>query len=71
MLLRGESPETWNAFVQAVREYAATLTADVLKHPPDTLLRAQGAAIAMTEIATLLVNAPQLHEKTRERKQHG
>jgi hypothetical protein len=71
MRLRGESPETWNEFVMAVREYSATMMADMLKHSPETLLRAQGAAIAMAEIAATLNNAPQLYERTKERKQHG
>ena len=71
MTLRAESPEGWQNFVLAVREYAAALTTDVLKHPPETLLRSQGMALAANEIATILNTAPQLYEKARERKQHG
>jgi hypothetical protein len=71
MALRGAESEVWNEFVSAMREYAATLAMEVLKHPPETLLRAQGAAMAANEIATILHTAPQLYEKTKERRQHG
>ena len=71
MVLRAGSPEGWQNFVLAIREYAATLAMDVLKHPPETLLKAQGMALAANEIATILNTAPQLYEKIRERKQHG
>ena len=71
MLLRGEAPEAWAEFVMAIREYAAGLTTDVLKHPPETLLKGQGMALAATEIATILNTAPQLAEKIRERKHGG
>jgi hypothetical protein len=63
MQLRGAAPETWNEFVLAIREYAAGVTTDVLKHPPDTLLRAQGMALGINELATILHTAPQLHDK--------
>jgi hypothetical protein len=70
MALRGAAPETWNEFVLAVREYAAGVTTDVLKHPPETILRAQGMALGINELATILHTAPQLHDKIRDRK-HG
>ena len=70
MALRGAAPDTWGEFVLAVREYAAGATADVLKHPPETILRGQGVALGINELATILHTAPQLHDKTRERN-HG
>jgi hypothetical protein len=71
MALRAAAPGTWSEFVLAMREYAAMATSEVLKHPPETLLRAQGAAIMANEIATVLNMAPQLYEKTKDRKQPG
>ena len=71
MALRGAEPEVWEVFVNAVRDYATAAAMDVLKHPPETLLRAQGQALALNELATVLQDAPKLHDKIRERKQHG
>ena len=70
MQLRGIEPAMWEEFVLAVREYAAALTMDMLKHDHTTLLRAQGMALAANEIATTLQQAPQLYEKLKERR-HG
>lgn len=65
MRIRAESHEAWGEFVQAMREYAAASTAEMLRAPPETLLKAQGMALAANDIATTLMNAPKLHEKAR------
>jgi hypothetical protein len=63
MALRAESPEVWDQFVLAVREYAAGTTAEMLRCPLDMLQRAQGMALQANEIATIMHEAPKLHEK--------
>jgi hypothetical protein len=61
--LRGEAPQAWDQFVLAVREYAAATTTEMLRCPPELLMRAQGMAMAATDISTVLLNAPKLKEK--------
>ena len=68
MALRGSEPDVWDVFVKAVGAYAQQVTMEMTKHPPDTLLRAQGMAIAINEFASVLAEAPQLHAKTMETK---
>lgn len=70
MRLRGFNAELWDDFVRAMGECAANAAAEVLRHPPETILRAQGAAIAVNEIYKSLRDAPQLYEKLREAR-HG
>lgn len=65
MRLRAESHEAWQEFVLAMREYAAASTSEMLRAPPEMLLKAQGMALAANDIATTLMNAPKLHEKAR------
>jgi hypothetical protein len=65
MQLRGVEPTVWDEFVMAMREYAAATTTDMLRSPPELLMRAQGMALAANEIATVLREAPQLYEKMR------
>jgi len=71
MQLRGEANGPWNEFVLAMREYAAQAAMEVLKHPPETIVRGQGSAIGLGELAGVLANAPALYDKIRERKNHG
>lgn len=61
--LRAQAPESWEEFVLAMREYAAATTTEILRCPPEMLLRAQGMALAANEIATILQNAPKLKDK--------
>jgi hypothetical protein len=61
--LRGEAPETWEQFVLAMREYAAAMTAEMVRCPPELLMRAQGMALTANEISTTLANAPKLKDK--------
>lgn len=61
--LRGEAPQAWEQFVLAVREYAAATTTEMVRCPPELLMRAQGMALAANDISTTLQNAPKLKEK--------
>ena len=65
MRLRAQSPEVWEQFVYAMREYAATQSAEMVRCPPELLLKAQGMALTATDIATTLMQAPQLYEKMK------
>ena len=60
--LRAFAPETWEQFTLAVRDYAAAVTADMVRCPTESLPRAQGMAVAANEIASLLQNAPKLKD---------
>ena len=51
-----------------MREYAAVTAMDMLKCPPENLVRAQGMAQMANEITTTLMNAPQIYEKMQARK---
>jgi hypothetical protein len=66
VVMRGESPHGWQEFVSAMGEYAAAITADMVKCSPDMLPRAQGMAIQATEIAAIVRDAPQLYEKAQQ-----
>lgn len=68
MRIRGQSHEAWDEFVMAMREYAAAQTAEMLRAPPEMLLKAQGMAVTANDISTTLLNAPKLYEKL---KNHG
>jgi hypothetical protein len=65
MALRAEAPHGWTEFLSAMGEYSASITAEMVKCPPELLPRAQGMAIQATEIAGVLRDAPQLYEKAR------
>lgn len=71
MAIRAVSPEDWNNFVVAMREFSTATTADILRSPPELLQKAQGMAVAVSELASVFETAPELWEKIRERKQHG
>jgi hypothetical protein len=61
--LRAAAPETWEEFVMAIREYAAASTTEMLRAPPEMLLKAQGMALCANDIATTLLNAAKLKDK--------
>jgi hypothetical protein len=63
MALRAEASHGWDSFVMAMREYAAASTTEILRCPPEMLQRAQGMALAATELAQILNEAPKLHDK--------
>ena len=67
MLLRGESSDGWEQFVLALREYAAMATADMIKVPVEELPRRQGMALSLHVLASLLRDAPSIHQKHLER----
>ena len=65
MHLRAHAPGEWENLLNAMRQYSAQTNAEMLRAEPSLLLRAQGMAIALSEITTVLVTAPQLAERTR------
>ena len=67
LVLRAESPEGWDEFLMAMREYAAAQTAEILRCDPMMLQRAQGMAVAANELSTVLQSAPKLKERQYER----
>ena len=69
MRLRTAVPDEWDLFTQALRNYAATTTAEMVKADPALLLRAQGRAQMAHEISMLLTQAPTLSEQYREKQQ--
>jgi hypothetical protein len=71
MALRGAASDDWLVFLAAMREYDNAQTAEMLKCDPAVLVRAQGMAIAVRELTSLFLNAPQLHQKMQEKKRHG
>lgn len=75
MALRSEAPASWDAFVWAVREYSAGVTADMLRCPQEMLQRAQGMALMANDFAMVMNDAPKLHDKmqtaTIGRTRHG
>jgi poly-gamma-glutamate capsule biosynthesis protein CapA/YwtB (metallophosphatase superfamily) len=71
MALRAQAPEDWQNFVAAMRDFSVATTADILRAPPELLLKAQGIAVAMTELVSIYQSAPELWEKIRDRKKHG
>ena len=63
MALRAEAPEGWQEFVMAMREQAATMTGEILRVPPEMLLKAQGMAIMAHELSSVFNDAPKIYEK--------
>lgn len=61
--VRAGSPQEWQSFVDALREYSVSVNAEMVKCAPELLLRAQGMSIMANEITAIMVAAPQLHEK--------
>ena len=68
MALRGAALSEWESFCAAMREYTALQVTEMLKSPPEMLLKAQGMAIGMNEISKIVNEAPTLYEA---RRQHG
>jgi hypothetical protein len=63
MALRSVAPDMWGELVDAAREYSSQVNADMVRADPTMLLRAQGMAIAVNELATIFHQAPALYEK--------
>jgi hypothetical protein len=68
MRLRGSSPEAWEQFVMAMREFSAKTAMEMIKCPPESLVRAQGMALMANELTTTIMDAPKLYEKMQARK---
>lgn len=70
MLLRGSSPAEWENFVNQVRVYAAGMANELVRSPPDHLVRAQGMAQQAGDFANMLASAPSIYDK-RSTINHG
>lgn len=66
MRLRMVAPQQWEDFVLAMRQVAATTTHEMLRADSDKLQRAQGMAVMVNEIATVLRETPMRYEKAQE-----
>lgn len=66
MLLRGEAPAAWTGFVGALEEYAAGVTAEIMRADPSVLMRAQGMALMVHEISAILRDAPKTFDKMQQ-----
>jgi hypothetical protein len=71
MQLRAMAPDAWDDFLRAMREQAATTTTEILRVSPDMLSKAQGMAIMVHELSSVLNDAPRLYEKMQEARKHG
>lgn len=67
VMLRAGQPQLWEEFTRAMREYAAGSALDMIRCAPDMLPRAQGMAMMANEIASVLNDAPKIHDKLRGR----
>ena len=61
--LRGQAPQEWDAFLAEFSGRAMKANADMVRCPTDMLMRAQGMAIAVTELYEELRDAPKANEK--------
>lgn len=73
MAMRSYAPAEWDKFVIAVQDYAAATLAEVLRAPPELLLKQQGQATQANEFAGVLAKMPELYEKRQQEmvKKHG
>lgn len=71
MVLRGASPEDWDRFVMVLREYAATATRDMLRVPTEDLVKQQGIALGLTQLAIQMHKAPETYQRHLERLKNG
>lgn len=65
--LRGVDSDSWDRFLQALNTHAVSATAGMMRATPDVLLKAQGYAIGLNELAELLIDAPNQLDKARNR----
>jgi hypothetical protein len=66
MELRATAPTEWQQFCLALSAYAANITVEMVRSPPELILRAQGMALGAHEIATILNDAPKLKDQFME-----
>ena len=68
MVLREQNAQTWDNFVNAVRQYSAEVAMEMVRAEPRLLKRAQGMSIQANEFAVMLVKAPELWAKFQEQR---
>lgn len=66
MQLRAAAPEQWAKFVHEIGKEAIRTNASMVGADPALLLRAQGMALQANNLAAMLANAPEIHEKIYE-----
>lgn len=63
--LRGQAPAAWENFLSALKVYQAELITDLVRSPPESLVRAQARVQAVGELVQTMHDAPKLKEKFR------
>lgn len=68
MVLRSASPDGWDHFVGAIREYAAMATTDMLRAgSTDQLVELKGRALGINQLAIMFRDAAKLYEQRSQR----
>ena len=65
MDLRGSAPEAWDSFVEAVRHFSASHALELVRASQDTVIKSQGYAQALSDLAVLLSNVERKFEALR------
>jgi hypothetical protein len=65
MVLREVSPQGWDNWLKALRDYSAALNNELVRAEPDRLAQAQGRAMAVQDLVVTLLKAPELFDKAR------
>lgn len=68
MMLREQSPDAWQHFVDSVRSYSAIGAGLLVRSPPDQLVINQGKALAISDFALLLQDVPKRFDAMRQRR---
>jgi len=55
-------------FLEVMNDHVAEQTTKMIDCSPEMLPKAQGMAVAVRDLVTLFINAPQLHQKMQEKK---
>ena len=61
--LRGQAPAAWEDFLQAMRVFQAGTIQELIRCPPETLVKAQGRAQLIGELIQTMQDAPKLKDK--------
>lgn len=65
MMVREQNREGWERFVLALCAYSSATNDDMLRAEPSLVLKAQGMAIAIRDLCTILLKAPESYDKMR------
>ena len=65
MPLRDHNREGWERFLLALCAYSSAMNEDMLRAEPALVLKAQGMSIAVRDLCTILLKAPETYDKMR------